>query len=274
MDFGSIIGAGIGAIGNLAGGAISSSGQQQQNWQSQQWAQQNMQTMNAFNAEQAQKQMDFQERMSSTAYQRAMGDMRAAGLNPILAYKQGSASTPGGAMASANQPMGAQFNNAMEGLGEGVKTASQAARVHADLEQIKADTQNKTSTTELNKANTLLSAASAVRTQQETATSAAQMHRANAETALTTEQMKTPEAQRALFGAQSHSAFQSGEFSRAQKEQLEKFGPGWIGQNVLSPVDRIGQMLRDAFSNPKTPTLPKNQPTPGGRSILDMIRGK
>lgn len=53
---------------------------------------------NAASAQQAEKQMQFQEEMSSSAYQRSMEDMRKAGLNPILAYSQGGASTPSGAM--------------------------------------------------------------------------------------------------------------------------------------------------------------------------------
>jgi hypothetical protein len=56
-----------------------------------------------FGTKQAQKQMDFQAQQSATSYQRAVQDLRAAGLNPILAGTVGGASTPSGVMAPTPQ---------------------------------------------------------------------------------------------------------------------------------------------------------------------------
>lgn len=49
-----------------------------------------------YNSAEALANREWQEHMSNTAYQRAVEDMKKAGLNPILAFSNGGASTPGG----------------------------------------------------------------------------------------------------------------------------------------------------------------------------------
>lgn len=59
-----------------------------------------------FSAREAQKQRDYELGLSNTAYQRATADMKAAGINPLLAYMQGGASTPAGAAATSGNTSG------------------------------------------------------------------------------------------------------------------------------------------------------------------------
>jgi len=73
-----------------------------------------------FGKSQAEKDRSFQEQMSGTSYQRAMKDMRAAGLNPMLAANLGGASTPHGAHASA------QFDNPVMAAVTAKQMAAQA----------------------------------------------------------------------------------------------------------------------------------------------------
>lgn len=96
-----------------------------------------------FQTTSAQQAMDFAERMSGSSYQRGMSDMRAAGLNPLLAYSQGGATaptapSPSGASASVGMGSGAQAVMGNE-LGPAATSAVQTATAIGGLQQMAAN---------------------------------------------------------------------------------------------------------------------------------------
>lgn len=136
------VGSALSVVGSLAGGADA----------------------NSANKAAAEAQMAFQQYNSDTAYQRATKDMIAAGLNPMLAYSQGGASTPSGSTYSAQDVVTPAAK-----LGNETSATSSAVNLQ------KAQIQNTQSSTALNTANVLKSHADAQLSSAQAAKTAAEI---------------------------------------------------------------------------------------------------
>lgn len=100
-----------------------------------------------FEGQQVDKQINFQREMSTTEYQRAVADMRLAGINPILAAKTGGNASPSGASGSGSS---AHMENVLK---EASALPLAVAKQKADLALTEAMTKTEGTKQSLNMSN-------------------------------------------------------------------------------------------------------------------------
>lgn len=174
----------IGPVMDLVGGGMASSAQKQANKQ---------------NVKLQQEQMAWQERLANTEWQRGVADMKAAGLNPMLAYSQGGASSPSHSAATVNPE---------DALAKSVSSAGSKAMQAMTLQQQAANI-------ELTKAQTAKTTAEIP--------------------GVTTTSANAPAlqaAQLANIRAEYRKILEQEDLTRWQREQLEQLLPGMIDQQA------------------------------------------
>lgn len=236
----------IAAGASLAGGAMNMIGQS---------------NANAQNAAMAEKNMDWQERMSNTAYQRAMADMRAAGLNPILAYSKGGASTPGMSMPD--------MKNTMTGFMDVGNSAMQAYKTGADVEVAGEQAKQSTTQQDLNKATEALTKASELKTKQDSITSATQAELNRAAAANQSESALNAAVQNQVLQHEVTSAYGNARILKQQADDAEKYGFGpraQTGGNIERTARRV---IDTATEIPKHPIVQ----SPGFKNFISRLLG-
>lgn len=182
------------------------------------------------------EQMAFQERMSNTAYQRSMSDMKSAGLNPLLAYKQGGASSPAGAMPNVE--------NEQTAWGEGVTNAAKAALASEEYDLIKEQVRTTEAQGDLNRSSEALNEELTRKAQMDTAVSAEQVRNVANQASVHHETSLNLAIENLIKRSGVTTAAMEARIKSREAEDAEKWGSGTFGQKGAT-VERIADRTYD-----------------------------
>lgn len=239
------IGAGIGALGNIVGTMMQNSAnakqaaaqmafQERMAGQQRQWTGENMEAQYGYQRSLNAEARNWDSYMQGTAYQRATTDMRAAGLNPMLAYSQGGAGTgsigagsaPSGSVGSGPSGASARMENIMGGAAE---SASKAAKLRPEVELIQSQAETQTGQAQL--------------IQHQKRLVDAQVGQAQAATALDIARAQTEERRPPNIDANTGLLVQQGRSAGQEVVRFDNYGPRTTLGDHAAAVEAVGRRV-------------------------------
>lgn len=233
---------GLGALlGGVVGGLGSFFGQQSANDTNLQIAS----DANFFSAMQARENRDFQERMSNTAHQRQVADLRAAGLNPMLSKMGSGASQPSGAQGSTHT---ARVENAM---GHAVNTAVDGMRLKKEVDQAGSQIALNNAQEKVAKTTESLNQATALKTKQDTARSLEETKRTGMSNEIYKKQMESMKIDAETQLKRSKFENKTADFDNIQRKTDQLLNTANSAKDLLNPLSggRFPRQKQEKWKN-------------------------
>lgn len=254
-----LIMAAISAAATAGGGILANQGREEQANSANQWGLWMQREGQQFNAQMAEqtwlrnleqwyRSADYNTQMSNTAYQRAMKDMRAAGLNPMLAYQQGGATSPAAPSAVATSASSPGFTpgakaDVQDVLGPAVNSAMHAMRTVQGVQSAQEEIKQTQANTALQQVQAGREAAATANITQQTASEAVRTGLLKEETARTVAQQALTQAQTGAAAAQAGLATAQTRTEGQRPEYVYQQGrrERWEAESAYQEAERFRQ---------------------------------